>query len=66
MKAKLGFDGTLTIKAETEIESYALQKWSDENKNLPKGLLVFWGIEKIQPVNSLDPSPAAVSDGSEA
>lgn len=31
MKTLIRHDGTLVIAAETQIESYALRKWADEN-----------------------------------
>jgi len=34
MKAEINESGMLTIKAETPLEAYALQKWTDYN--LPK------------------------------
>lgn len=50
MKAEIRRDGTLKITAETELEAYALMKWSDENikagMNLP-GLLVDCSLEKL-------------------
>ena len=30
MKVEIKNDGTLTVTAESELESYALDKWSDE------------------------------------
>ena len=34
MKAKIDKDGCLYVKAETELEAYALRKWGDENMNM--------------------------------
>ena len=34
MKADITSDGILTIKAETEIEAYALSRWNNESMGL--------------------------------
>jgi hypothetical protein len=34
MKTEINKDGLMTIKAETELEAYALKKWTKENTKL--------------------------------
>lgn len=51
MKAKIDATGVLKVSAETELESYALRRWADENHEVIDGksvcdkVLVTWGIE---------------------
>jgi len=39
-------DGMLGIKAETQLECYALSKWLEDNKELPKNMIVYSGVHK--------------------
>lgn len=41
MKAEINENGMLTIKTETPLESYALKKWLDENKEIGGEKLMF-------------------------
>lgn len=50
MKVELDKDGLLIIKAETELESYALGKWVKDNPNNEK-ISLEWGLEKNESNN---------------
>ena len=51
MTVELNKDGLLKIKAETELESYALRKWLEDNKEIienqkiNKAIVICYGIE---------------------
>ena len=51
MKVELDKDGLLSIKAETELESYALGKWVKDNPNNEK-ILLQWGLEENESNNN--------------
>ena len=51
MKVELDKDGLLSIKAETELESYALSKWVKDNPNNEK-ILLKWGLEENESNNN--------------
>lgn len=40
MHVRIAASGTLVIKAENELDSYALRKWLEDNKELPAKMLV--------------------------
>lgn len=44
MKVDISAEGVLTIRAETEIESYALRKWGDENYGKEPNMLICTAI----------------------
>lgn len=52
MKADLNKEGILKIKAETELESYALKKWLEDNmeivgnQKINKGIVVCYGLDQ--------------------
>lgn len=45
MKVELNKEGLITIKSETELESYALSKWSKDNPNNER-IALNWTLEK--------------------
>lgn len=51
MKVELNKEGLITIKAETELESYALSKWSKDNPNNEK-ISLNWDVEKNESDNN--------------
>jgi len=49
MEAKIDVTGMLIIEAETELEAYAISKWSEENMGQGKEPLMqlSWGLAEI-------------------
>ena len=46
MKAKISRDGHLIVSVETDLEAYALERWSDENGNTGDAKIILsWGLE---------------------
>lgn len=54
MKATIKRDGNLEIKAETELEAYALLKWNDDNAGRERDGIKFTIDCSFTPDNSED------------
>jgi len=49
MKATINANGILVVEAETDLEAYALKKWSEDNfqtypNNMSEHVTVKWGL----------------------
>ena len=47
MKATINSNGTLCIEAEDGLESYALERWVEQNKNF-ENMLISWNLDKTK------------------
>jgi hypothetical protein len=50
MKVAIGRNGLLYVQSETQLESYALQNWSDKEEKIPKSMVVCWNDEHLMDI----------------
>ncbi len=59
MKAEINKHGRLIVSAQTELEAYALEKWSDENPENHEKILIIWNLEKPSFTLNYNPNGAS-------
>jgi hypothetical protein len=47
VKVAIDRNGVLTVQSETQLESYAIQKWSEGVKNIPDKMCVCWDDQHL-------------------